>query len=167
MWRTSRDIPHLRRYALALVRDREAADDLVQDSLERALKKRHLWRRQGSIRSWLFRVLYNVFLNQLSGRRRRRAAVPLHEVEMVIAEPPRQEKHVECRNIAEALDRLPPQQRAAIILIALEGLPYGEAAWVMGVPIGTLRSRLSRGRETLRAVQSASARHGGGLRRVK
>src|SRR3546814_13521510 len=82
-WLIAREIPHLRRYALALVRDREAADDLVQDSLERALKKRHLWRRQGSIRSWLLRVLYNVYLTQLRGRRRRRAAVPLHEVEMV------------------------------------------------------------------------------------
>src|SRR3546814_13043391 len=85
---------------------------------------------------------------------------------MVIAEPPRQEKHVECRNVAEALDRLPPQQRAAIILIALEGLPYDEAAWVMGVPSGTLRSRLSRGRESLSAFQRASARYGG-QRRAK
>src|SRR3546814_10628335 len=109
MWRTSRDIPHLRRYALALLRDREAADDLVQDILERALKKRHLWRRQGSMRSWLFRILYNVFLNQIAGRQRRRAAIPFEEVEMAIAEPPRQEKHIECRNIAEALERLPAQ----------------------------------------------------------
>src|SRR3546814_7129756 len=109
MWRTSRDIPHLRRYALALVRDREAADDLVQDSLERALKKRHLWRRQGSIRSWLFRILYNVFLNQMSGRQRRRSVVPLDEAGMSIAAPPRQEKHMECRNVAEALERLPGQ----------------------------------------------------------
>jgi len=152
-WLITREIPHLRRYALALLRDTDAADDLVQDCLERALRKRRLWQRQGSMRSWLFRMLYNVFLNTRHTRRRARLAVPLEAIAPTMVESPRQEQYVECRNITEALDRLPEPQYAAIMLIALEGLSYDEAAWILGVPIGTLRSRLSRGRETLRTLQ--------------
>jgi RNA polymerase sigma-70 factor, ECF subfamily len=160
-WLIAREIPHLRRYALALLRDTDAADDLVQDCLERALRKRCLWRRQGSMRSWLFRMLYNVFLNTKNSRQRERLTVPLEVIAPTMAESPRQEKYVECRNIAEALDQLPEPQYAAIILIALEGLSYDEAAWILRVPVGTLRSRLSRGRETLRTLRPGSApRHG-------
>jgi RNA polymerase sigma-70 factor, ECF subfamily len=150
------EIPHLRRYARALLRDIDAADDLVQDCLERALRKCQLWQRQGSIRSWLFRMLYNVFLNTKHTRRRDRLTVPLEAIAPTMAESPRQEKYVECRDIAAALDQLPEQQYVAIILIALEGLAYDEAAWILGIPIGTLRSRLSRGRETLRTLQAST-----------
>ena len=155
-WLITREIPHLRRYALALLRDTDAADDLVQDCLERALRKRRLWQRQGSMRSWLFRMLYNVFLNTRNTRRRERLAVPLEAIAPTMVESPRQEQYVECRNITEALDQLPEPQYAAIMLIALEGLSYDEAAWILGVPIGTLRSRLSRGRETLRTLQAGT-----------
>ena len=151
-WLITREIPHLRRYALALLRDTDAADDLVQDCLERALRKRRLWQRQGSMRSWLFRMLYNIFLNAKNTRRRARLTVPLEAITPTMAESPRQEKYVECRDITEALSQLPKQQYAAIILIALEGLSYDEAAWILGIPVGTLRSRLSRGRETLRTL---------------
>jgi RNA polymerase sigma-70 factor (ECF subfamily) len=165
-WLIAREIPHLRRYAQALLRDPDAADDLVQDCLERALRKRHLWRRQGSMRSWLFRMLYHMFLNTKKTRWYKRLAVPLEAVAPTMAESPRQEKYVECRDIAEALAQLPTQQYAAIILIALEGLSYDEAAWILGIPVGTLRSRLSRGRETLRSLSAGTFRHGM-MRRVK
>jgi RNA polymerase sigma-70 factor (ECF subfamily) len=157
-WLIAREIPHLRRYAQALLRDPDAADDLVQDCLERALRKRQLWRRQGSIRSWLFRMLYNIFLNTRHTRRRARLVIPLEAVAPTMAESPKQEQYVACRDIAEALDQLPEPQYAAIILIALEGLSYDEAAWILGVPVGTLRSRLSRGRETLRALWADTVR---------
>jgi len=165
-WLIAREIPHLRRYARALLRDPDAADDLVQDCLERALRKRHLWRRHGSMRSWLFRMLYRVFLNTKKTRWSDRLTVPFEAIVPTIREPPRQEKYVECRDMAAALDHLPAEQVAAITLVALEGLSYDEAAWILGIPVGTLRSRLSRGRETLRTLMAGTLRHGM-VRRVK
>ena len=156
-WMIAREIPHLHRYALVLLRNADAADDLVQDCLERALRKRLLWRRQGSMRSWLFRMLYNVFLNTRNVRRREKLVVPLEAIAPTMTEGPRQEKYVEYRAIAQALDQLPRQQYTAIMLIALEGFAYDEAAWILDVPVGTLRSRLARGRETLRALRADSS----------
>src|SRR5437660_10794375 len=156
-WLIAREIPHLHRYALALLRNTDAAEDLVQDCLERALRKQRLWRRQGSMRSWLFRMLYHIFLNTRNTRRRESLVVPLETIEPTMTESPRQEKYVEYRAIAQALDQLPEQQSAAIMLIALEGLTYDEAAWILGVPVGTLRSRLSRGRETLRTLRAGTS----------
>jgi RNA polymerase sigma-70 factor (ECF subfamily) len=153
----AREIPHLHRYALTLLRNTDAADDLVQDCLERALRKQQLWQRQGSMRSWLFRMLYNIFLNTRQSRRRERLVVPLETIEPTMTESPRQETYVECRAIAQALDQLPEPQYAAIMLIALGGLAYDEAAWILGVPVGTLRSRLSRGRETLRTLRAETS----------
>ena len=147
------EIPRLRRFALTLVDAPEEADDLVQDCLERAIRKRHLWRRQGSIRSWMYRILYNIFVNQGVRRRLRRRQVPIGEAttdaDARLSAPPRQEHHVACRDIGEAMKALPREQHAAIMLVAVEGLSYDEAAAVMDVPVGTVRSRLSRGRERL------------------
>ena len=153
----AREIPHLHRYALALLRNTDAADDLVQDCLERALRKRQLWRRQGSMRSWLFRMLYNVFLNTRHTRRRDRLGVPLEAVEPAMTESPRQEKYVEYRALAQALVQLPAQQYAAIMLITLAGFAYDAAAWMLGILIGALRSRLSRGREPLRILRAGTS----------
>jgi RNA polymerase sigma-70 factor (ECF subfamily) len=172
-WMIAREIPHLRRYALALAGDAAAADDLVQDALERAIRKRHLWSRRGSIRGWLYRILYHVFLNQTTRRRRVRAevgfesateALPLSSVR------PDHELSLACRDIAEAMRALPVEQRAAIALTAVEGLSYDEAAEVLDVPLGTLRSRLSRGRERLRELYSGEEpgeQEAPRLRRVK
>jgi len=153
-WLIAREIPRLRRYALVLAGNAAAADELVQDTHERAIAKRHLWSRRGSLRGWLYRILLNVFLNQ-SGRRRRAEAEVDLESAPALPVWPRHDARLVCRDIAEAMRWLPEDQRAAIALTAVEGLPYDEAAEVLGVPIGTLRSRLSRGRDRLRELYDA------------
>lgn len=155
-WLIAREIPHLRRYAIALLRDPDAADDLVQDTVERAIRKLHLWRRHGTMRSWLFRMLYNLFLNGRRSSARAMAVVPVEDVEERLGVGPAQEARLQCRDIAEALDRLPPEQRAVILLVALEDVSYDDAADILGVPIGTVRSRLSRGRDALRYIDRKS-----------
>lgn len=153
-WLISRETASLRRYARALVRDPVRADDLVQDCLERAIRKRKQLRSQGSVKSWLFRILYTVYLN---GRKTRYAAptdAVLEETVSVIQ--PAQHKQLECKTILEAVDRLPEDQREAILLVALEGVTYTEAANILDVEIGTLKSRLSRGRETLRQIYAST-----------
>lgn len=166
-WTIARQIPHLRRYAISLTRNRDEADDLVQDCLERALRKRHLWRRRGSLRSWLFRILYRTYIDH----HRRRAPLTVEAssdiVDRTVSQPPDQEPRIDCRNVAEAMDRLPDDQRAVILLVALEGLSYDEVADVLGVPIGTVRSRLSRGRDSLRRLRAAEETPPPRLRRVK
>lgn len=162
----AREIPHLRRYALTLAGTPEAADDLVQDTLERALRKRHLWRRRGSMRGWLYRILYNVFVNQGVQRRRASREAPLEDMTVTPAQPARQEDQLACKDMAEALGLLAPEHRAPIVLTAIEGFSYEEAAEILEVPIGTLRSRLSRGRDKLLRLHDRrpSLTH---LRRVK
>lgn len=164
-WLIAREIPRLRRYALTLADSPAAADDLVQDTLERAIRKRHLWHGRGSMRSWLYRILFNVFMNQKPHRQRRQGEVEIEEAPAT-AVAPSQEQVSACRDIATALHSLPVEQRAAIALVALEGLPYDEAAAALDIPVGTLRSRLSRGRDQLRELYSepGQAPH---LRRVK
>ena len=142
-------IPALRRFARALTRDRDRADDLVQDCLERAVAKRHLWRGDGSVEAWLFRILLNRHRDL-----RRRAPAPgwLVAVEDLPAEPQRQggqEAHLALREVEAALARLPPEQREALLLVALEELSYDEAALALSIPRGTLMSRLARAREVL------------------
>lgn len=166
-WLLSREIPHLRRYAHALVHDPVLADDLVQDCLERALRKWRLWRPSGRIRSWLFRMLYRIYLNQAKKRRRDSAMLPLADGHEPAAAVAHQGLTVEVGEIGSAIDRLPDDQRAAILLVALEGVNYDEAAWILGIPVGTLRSRLSRGRETLRSATAAAGPGESRLRRVK
>lgn len=152
------EIPYLRRCALALARDSDAADDLVQDCLERALLKRHLWLGKGHIRSWLYRVLHNVHVNDRKHPARRYlTAIPHDDIAARVAEPARQAQRMECRDLAAALGRLPTVQRDAIVLIAIEGRAYEEAAGMLGVPVGTVRSRLARGRETLRLLTGLPA----------
>ncbi|MBD3650639.1 MAG: sigma-70 family RNA polymerase sigma factor [Alcanivorax sp.] len=161
-------IPHLIRYATALCGDPGAADDLVQDCLERALRKRHLWRPSGRLRSWLFRMLYRLYINQRTSapvrKEQPRADAGLDQT--VAAD---QEDHVECQQALEALDQLPTEQRAALLLVALENPGYREAARILGVRVGTLRSRLSRARETLRQERDRPAvrRRTTALKRVK
>ena len=143
-------IPRLRRYARALTGARDAADDLVQDTLERAWTKLHLWRGGSDLRAWLFTIMHNVHVNQV--RSRRAAMLPLDE-EMADA-PVRavQSDLLEVRDIDTALQRLPLEQRQVLLLVALEHMSYQEAADALAIPIGTVMSRLSRGRERLRSL---------------
>lgn len=148
------ELPHLRRYARALCGNPETADDLVQDCVERALRKRRLWRPSGRLRSWLMRMLYRIYLN-----RRKRSAIERRHAEWnaaphEVSTSPQPELRHECRELVAALDTLPEAQRAAILLVALEDVDYQEGAWILGIPVGTLRSRLSRGREALRRHMS-------------
>jgi RNA polymerase sigma-70 factor, ECF subfamily len=146
-------IPGLRRFACALLRgDRQSADDLVQDCLERALSSWHLRRAEGDLRGWLYTILYNRFLSEK--HRRGRSGVSHSLIEVPESELPGveggQDWALEHRDLLRAFAGLPEEQRSVLLLIAVEDLSYGEAARVLGVPIGTVMSRLSRGRERLR-----------------
>lgn len=168
-WMIERQIPHLRRYAFALTRDRDTADDIVQDCLERALRKRHLWKRRGSVRSWLFRILYRQSIDHHRRLRTDTIQADTQMIDSAVTQPANQEQRIDCLKIGEALDRLPAEQRAVLLLAALEGLPYDEIADITGVPVGTVRSRLSRARETLRRFRESAPRESGvtRLRMVK
>lgn len=145
-------IPHLRRYAAALLRDRDAADDLVQECLARAVDRLHSWRPNGSMRAWLFTILHNLHVNQLRDRHREGALhAPVGDIERQPA-PPAQDASLALRDLSAALAQLPDEQRSVILLVGLEGLSYADAATVTGAPLGTVMSRLSRGRERLRSL---------------
>jgi RNA polymerase sigma-70 factor, ECF subfamily len=148
-------IPRLRRYARALLGDQHAADDLVQDTLERALNKRHLWRPGSDLRAWLFAIMHNVFVNQLRGRKTHPEEV-LAEASLP-AVPPTAPIQLELRDLQTALALLPPEQREVLLLVGLENLTYAEASEALGIPIGTVMSRLFRGRERLRATMTGAA----------
>lgn len=158
-------VPALRRYAWALLRDQEAADDLVQDCLERAISRWGLRRRDGDLRAWLFTILHNLFVDGLRRRRREGLVVELDHAAAQAAPGLEQESRLVVRDVLHCLEALPPEQRAVILLVAVEDLSYEAAARVLGVPIGTVMSRLSRGRERLRRLLEATAAPG--LRRVK
>lgn len=148
-WQIAREIPHLRRYGHALTGNRDDGDDLTQACLERALRKRALWRRRGSLRSWLFRIQYTLYVER-KRRRTKEVSMPHPELAEARGAPARQDQLLTCSSVVEALDTLPDEQRAALLLVALEDMSYDEAAAALDVPIGTLRSRIWRGREKLR-----------------
>lgn len=143
-------IPALRRYARGLVGDRDAADDLVQDCLERAVAKRHSWRRDGPVRAWLFRILLNRHRDNL--RRAPRHLTPVEDLTIELSRPAGQDAHLELRETQAAIAALPDDQRSALLAVALEGLSFDEAASVLEIPKGTLMSRLARARSRLRAM---------------
>jgi RNA polymerase sigma-70 factor (ECF subfamily) len=151
-------IPRLRRYARALAGDRIAADDLVQDTLERAWSKFHLYRRGTDLRAWLFTVMHNVHVNQL---RASRPAAQLDEEMPELAQAARETDGLVLRDLDAAIRRLPPDQREVLLLVALEDMSYDEAASTLGIPIGTVMSRLARAREKLRAMLSGLPPGGG------
>jgi RNA polymerase sigma-70 factor, ECF subfamily len=146
------EIPRLRRYARALTRDVNAADDLVQDCLTRALSKVHLWQPGTDLRAWLFTILHNQYVNHVRRAVREGAAVGLSDTEPMLTSAPNQGKRLELRDLERAIARLPEEQRSVLLLVGLEGMRYEEVAAVLDVPVGTVRSRLSRGREMLRQL---------------
>lgn len=149
-------IPNLRRYARALVGDRDGADDLVQDTLERAVRKFHLW-KPGDLRAWLFSIMHNVFVNQLKARK----IAPQVEIdeEMIAAHVPTVTS-TDVLDLQRALGSLAPEQREVVLLVALEDMTYSDVSRALGIPIGTVMSRLSRGREKLRKVMDGAAPSG-------
>lgn len=151
--RIAEELPHIRRFAYTLTNDPDSADDLAQASLERALRKRHLWWGKGTLRSWIFRIVYTTHLNGAGRNDICKQALDLDDVSEA-GEAPRQEAIMTCLNIGAAMKMLPPGQKEALVLIALEDLSYEEAASVLGVPVGTVRSRVSRAREALRPMVS-------------
>jgi RNA polymerase sigma-70 factor, ECF subfamily len=149
------EIPRLRRYARALTRDVVSADDLVQDCLTRALGKLHLWREGSDLRAWLFTILHNQYVNHIRRAVREGATMALNETEPMLSRAPHQGKRLELRDLERAIAQLPEEQRSVILLVGLEGMRYEEVAAVLDVPVGTIRSRLSRGREALRRLTGA------------
>jgi RNA polymerase sigma-70 factor (ECF subfamily) len=140
-------IPRLRRYARALTHDVVWADDLVQDTLERALRRRWLFRINSNLTAWLFTMLYRLYLNDVS---RRRFTVATADADM--PEPVAQDDMALQLDMQRAMARLSAEHRAVIVLVGLEQLSYKEAAEVLDVPLGTVMSRLTRARQQLRAL---------------
>jgi RNA polymerase sigma-70 factor (ECF subfamily) len=155
--RIENEIPRLRRYARALTRDASAADDLVQDCLTRALDKAHLWREGTDLRAWLFTILHNQHVNRVRRTIREGISVNAEDVEWALVAASSQFARVELRELGAALDRLPEEQRQVVLLVGLEGLRYEAVAEIMGVPVGTIRSRLSRGRDALRQMMGGES----------
>jgi RNA polymerase sigma factor (sigma-70 family) len=146
-------IPALRRYAAALLRNRQDADDLVQDCLVRALDKLHTRRDDADLRAWLFAIMHNVFISALRRAKARPTGEPIdetHEAAMGICG--NQESNRDWRTMLRVLYQLPVEQRTVILLVSVEELSYAEAAHVLGIPVGTVMSRLARGRERLRQL---------------
>jgi RNA polymerase sigma-70 factor, ECF subfamily len=144
------EIPRLRRYARALTGDAARADDLVQDTIERALSRWSLWRSGTNLRAWMFAIMHNLFVNQIKSAQRIEYVGddPLPD----LASRATQSDALEVRDLAGALQRLSPEQREVLLLVGLEELSYEQAANALGIPIGTVMSRLSRARERLRAL---------------
>jgi RNA polymerase sigma-70 factor, ECF subfamily len=145
-------IPRLRSYARVLTRDAVAADDLVQECFARALGKIHLWAEGTDLRAWLFTILYHQHISLARRDARQRANIQLQRCHPSSTFSPPQTGRLELRDLERALAQLPEEQRSVILLVGLEGMGYEEAASVANLPVGTVRSRVARGRETLRLM---------------
>ena len=150
--RLEEQLPRLRRYARALTRDVSRADDLVQDTVLRALAKQNLWQEGTNLRAWLFTLMHNQHVNDVRRSNRDGGNIDVDEMASVLVANTDPTASRQLRELERALGLLPIEQREAILLVGLEGLRYDEAAVIAGVPIGTVRSRLSRGREALRHI---------------
>jgi RNA polymerase sigma-70 factor, ECF subfamily len=144
------EIPRLRRYARALTRDGARADDLVQSCLARALAKSHLWEPGTDLRAWLFTILHNQHVNDVRRAVREGINIPVEDVTPMLATQSTQTSALSLRDLDRSLGRLPEEQRQVLLLVGLEGMRYEEVATILNVPVGTVRSRLSRGRDMLR-----------------
>lgn len=154
----SEHIPNLRRYAKVLVRDSIHAEDLVQDCLERAISREHLWRQGTNLRAWLFTILHNLYINQYLRHGSVATLVPLLDEHASVSCPARQMHNLTLKDLARALDDLPEQEQQVVLMVGLEGMQYEDAATALGVPMGTVKSRLSRARRRLRKLMDGEAR---------
>ena len=169
------EIPRLRRYARALTRDATRADDLVQSCLVRAIAKSHLWQPGTDLRAWLFTILHNQHVNDVRRSVREGVNVPVEDVAPLLTVQSTQGAALQLRDLDRALERLPEEQRQVLLLVGLEGMRYEEVAMVLDLPVGTVRSRLSRGRDMLRRLmdlktdiaEPVAADAGGGMPAVR
>jgi RNA polymerase sigma-70 factor (ECF subfamily) len=145
-------IPHLRRYARALTGETTRADDLVQDTLERAWIKFHLWKPALDLRPWLFTIMHNIFVNQARAQARRDRPLVDDGDQLGGAARANQSDMLELGDIAACLDRLPLEQREVLLLVSLEDMTYAQVGQVLSIPVGTVTSRLARARARLRAM---------------
>jgi len=161
------EIPRLRRYARALLGDDGEADDLIQDTLERALARLQQWRDGDSPRKWLFSILHNLHVDGLRRKSRRPPHVGLDSLGMDQSAPAAD--GASGRDLDRAVQLLSVEQRQVVLLVGLEGLSYAETAYVLEIPIGTVMSRLARGRDRLRTLMDYEGDRNGraSLRRVK
>jgi len=143
-------IPRLQRYALGLTGSTHDRDDLVQNTLERAMQKRHQWRSNSRLDGWVFSILNSIWKNEIRSRSVRRGNGVI-DVDMLsdAADEHALECEVLLHQVQAAVTQLPDAQRAAVLLVDVEGFSYGDAASALGIPIGTLMSRLARGRNRL------------------
>lgn len=158
------NIPSLRRYAWTLLRNSSDADDLVQDCLLKALDRIDTLRTESDLRSWLFTIMHNLYVNRWR-RMKLRTQIAAENVEPDLAVPPSQQASVEIQDVLRGLTSLPEEQRQIVLLVAVEGFQYGEVAAMLGIPVGTVMSRLSRARDRLREIVEGRERPL--LRRVK
>ena len=151
-------VPRLRRYASVLTGDVHRADDLLQDTLARAWEKRRLWRSGSDLRAWLFRIMHNLHLNQFAMRRREKLCESL-DIEGITHDIPVrgvQFEHVALAETLAQLEHLPTEQRAVLVLAAVEEMTYEEIARVLDIPVGTVMSRLFRARAKLRRADTGT-----------
>jgi len=149
------EIPRLRRYARALTGGQDLADDLVQETLERAIAKWHFWQRERNLRPWLFSIMHNLYVDQLRGGKH----IDYCDDKDLdrLPHPSQQPDTLELRDLDRALARLPLDQRQILLLVGLEEMSYQEVAKTLGLPLGTVMSRLARARARLRAILNNEA----------
>jgi RNA polymerase sigma-70 factor, ECF subfamily len=148
------ELPRLRRYARALTQHTSQADDLVQSCLVRALDKEHLWQPGTDLRAWLFTILHNQHVNNVRRSAREGASIAVEDAGLGAA--PTAGAGLELRDLDRAISRLPAEQREVVLLVGYEGMRYEEIAATLGIPIGTVRSRLSRARAKLRELMDTN-----------
>src|SRR5271165_3181261 len=153
-----KEIPRLRRYARALTRNESRADDLVQDTLVRAIANQHRWQCGTNLRAWLFTIMHNENVNGIRRSLREGIVVAVDDASPFFIAPTDPTGALSLRDLDRALARISEEQRQIILLVGLEGISYEEAATVLDVPLGTIRSRLSRGRAALRNLMDRKDR---------
>ncbi|TAL84850.1 MAG: RNA polymerase sigma factor [Candidimonas sp.] len=147
-------LPRLRRYARALIGERSAADDLVQDTCERAWTRLASWRRDSDMRAWLFGIMHNLHVDQR--RKPGLITTPMNDASLDVSTRATQTDFLEIQDIEAALAQLRVEHREVLLLVALEDMCYEEVANILGIPLGTVMSRLSRAREKMRSLMQAN-----------
>ena len=152
-------LPRLRRFAHSLSRNPADADDLAQATVERALRSRDQWEPGSRLDSWLYRIMRNLWIDTVRSRGRREAHEAPEDEAQTVGSDPREsiDASLELQRAMAAMDRLPDEQREVVALILIEGFGYREASEMLGLPIGTVSSRLVRGRTALLAMLSGTS----------